>query len=191
MPRRSADNAALWVDDGIDIPGKTLRLFGGVDEDLLERTVTGLYLLGTNTDITVLLNSGGGDTKPGLVIYDLLKSHAGTVTIRVIGQAASMACIILQAGDVRQATPNSILMHHVGVVEYPAEHPENFGRFLKFSRRHDDKLDQIMLDRVNEHMRETEQQQWTMTQWRNRDTWDRWMFPDEAISIGLLDEVYP
>lgn len=191
MPRRSSDASSLWIEHGIDIPGRTVYLKGGVDSDMLDTAQTAVHLFGPTSDILVLLNSYGGNTWYGMGIYDLFKSHQGTVTIRVVGEACSMACVILQSADIRQASKHSVLMHHVGTLGVDSMHSKNFHRYVKFQGIHDDKIDQIMLDRVNEHMVETGQPQWTMAQWKNRDTWDQWMFPEQAIEIGLLDEVWP
>lgn len=191
MPRRSAENERIWLEHGIDVPGKTLYLKGGVDDDMLDVATSALHLFGQDSDVLILLNSGGGDTFAGLAIYDLLQSHTGEVTVRVVGMAASMACVILQGGDVRQATRNSVLMHHVGTKEFVSDHAKNVERMVKFSASHDERIDQIMLNRVNEHMVETGQPQLSLAQWRHRDTWDQWLFPEQAIATGLLDEMWP
>lgn len=50
-------------------------------------------------DVEVHVNSGGGDMFEGIAIYNLLASHQGRVTVKVIGLAASAASIIAMAGD--------------------------------------------------------------------------------------------
>lgn len=50
-------------------------------------------------NITVRINSPGGDVFQGLTIYNRLKQHKAKVTVYVDGIAASIASIIMLAGD--------------------------------------------------------------------------------------------
>lgn len=65
-----------------------------------------------NEDITVNINSGGGDVFSGSEIYTKLKNHKGKVTTVVTGLAASMASVIAMAGDVIKMSPTSQMMIH-------------------------------------------------------------------------------
>lgn len=58
-----------------------------------------LKAFGTQADITVNINSPGGDVFEGLAIYNLLRLHQGNVTVRILGIAASAASYIAMAGD--------------------------------------------------------------------------------------------
>lgn len=182
--------AEVFLDSGIDVPGRTIYLKGDIDDDTLDIVTSGFHLMPKNQPVTVIVNSGGGDTWAGMGIYDTIKAHGADVTVRVVGKACSMACVILQAGAIREATANSVLMHHVGEVEYASNHPRNFKELSKFSEKHDERIDVLMLARVNEKMKETKKTLWTMTKWKERDTWDRWFFPEDAIEMGLLDRIY-
>lgn len=50
-------------------------------------------------DVTVNINSAGGDMFEGLAIYNALREYDGKVTVKVMGMAASAASIIAMAGD--------------------------------------------------------------------------------------------
>lgn len=63
-------------------------------------------------NITVHINSGGGDLYAGLAIYNRLKAVKGTVTTINDGLAASAASLIFQAGNVRKMNAGSNLMAH-------------------------------------------------------------------------------
>lgn len=52
-----------------------------------------------NRDVVVNINSPGGDLFEGIAIYELLRAHPKTVTVRVMAMAASAASIIAMAGD--------------------------------------------------------------------------------------------
>ena len=63
-------------------------------------------------DITVNINSNGGDVFSGSEIYTKLKNHKGKVTTVVTGLAASMASVVAMAGDVIKMSPTSQMMIH-------------------------------------------------------------------------------
>ena len=63
-------------------------------------------------DVTVNLNSPGGDFFEGMAIYNLLREHKAKVTVRVLGVAASVASVIAMAGDEILMGDGSFLMIH-------------------------------------------------------------------------------
>ena len=63
-------------------------------------------------DITVWINSPGGDVVAGSQIYTALKEHKGQVTVKIDGIAASAASVIAMAGDFVYMSPTSLLMIH-------------------------------------------------------------------------------
>ncbi|EGP8873805.1 Clp protease ClpP, partial [Listeria monocytogenes] len=50
-------------------------------------------------DIHIKLNSPGGDVFQGVEIYNYLKNHPSTVTVEVMGNAASAATFICAGAD--------------------------------------------------------------------------------------------
>lgn len=63
-------------------------------------------------DVTVNVNSPGGDFFEGVAIYNLLRQHKAKVTIQVMGLAASAASVIAMAGDEILMGDGSFLMIH-------------------------------------------------------------------------------
>lgn len=63
-------------------------------------------------DITVNINSPGGDFFEGVAIYNMLRQHQAKVTVNVMGLAASAASIIAMAGDEIKMGEGSFLMIH-------------------------------------------------------------------------------
>lgn len=63
-------------------------------------------------DVTMNINSPGGDMFEGLAIYNLLREYEGKVTVKVLGLAASAASIIAMAGDEVQIGRGAFLMIH-------------------------------------------------------------------------------
>jgi ATP-dependent Clp protease protease subunit len=65
-----------------------------------------------NRDVTVNINSPGGDVFEGIAIYNRLREHQGKITVQVLGVAASAASIIAMAGDEIKIGASSFLMIH-------------------------------------------------------------------------------
>lgn len=63
-------------------------------------------------DVTVKINSPGGDMFEGIAIYNLLKDHPAKVTVDVMGWAASAASIIAMAGDQINMGLGTFMMVH-------------------------------------------------------------------------------
>lgn len=63
-------------------------------------------------DLTVYVNSGGGDVFAGIAIYNILSRHTGHIKGIVDGIAASIASVILMACDeIVMATGTQIMIH--------------------------------------------------------------------------------
>lgn len=76
-----------------------------------KRIAGALRSIGSN-DVTVNINSPGGDMFEGLAIYNLLAEHPGAVNVRVMGIAASAASVLAMAGDTIEMGLGSFLMIH-------------------------------------------------------------------------------
>jgi ATP-dependent Clp protease, protease subunit len=65
-------------------------------------------------DVMLYVNSRGGDVTAGLAIYDTMQSLRCPVATFCVGQAASMASLLLAAGAAgkRNALPNARIMVH-------------------------------------------------------------------------------
>lgn len=81
---------------------------GGVT---VKRIDAALRSIGKN-DVTVNINSPGGDVFEGIAIYNRLREHPGEVRVKVLGLAASAASIIAMAGDTIEIGTSSFLMIH-------------------------------------------------------------------------------
>jgi ATP-dependent Clp protease, protease subunit len=62
--------------------------------------------------VTVRINSGGGSVFGGMAIYNALKSYRGAKTVYVDGVAASIASVIMLAGDEIHIPKNAYVMIH-------------------------------------------------------------------------------
>ena len=97
--------------------GRTLFLNGTIaDESWYDDDVTPQLfkndLYNGSGDVTVWLNSPGGDCVAAAQIYNMLKEYPGNITIKIDGIAASAASLIAMAGDEVLMSPVSMMMIH-------------------------------------------------------------------------------
>ena len=74
--------------------------------------VTELAALGDVSEITLRINSPGGDVFDGVAIYNAVKNHKAKVTAHVDGIAASAASLIAMAADKIVMPQNSFMLVH-------------------------------------------------------------------------------
>lgn len=83
--------------------------FGGVTA---KQFADDLKALGSVKNISLRINSPGGDVFQGMTIYRLLVDHKAKVTVHVDGLAASIASVIAMAGDEIHVSESGFLMVH-------------------------------------------------------------------------------
>lgn len=81
------------------------------DDDVTPRLFKDELLSGSG-DITVWINSPGGDCVAAAQIYNMLMDYKGNVTVKIDGIAASAASVIAMAGTKVMVSPVSMLMIH-------------------------------------------------------------------------------
>lgn len=167
---------------------QTLSIVGSIDRNTATTNIDKLsswHVRWPGCPITVLFNSPGGSVLDGLALFDylrLLRSKEHRVTTVALGYAASMAGILLQAGDVRVMAKDSWLLIHevafsasgkLGEVEDSYE----FGKRLK------EQAADIFIERSKGLLtREELEKGW------NRKDW--WLSPTDALTRGLIDEIW-
>ena len=116
-----SDVLAKWAEHPLvaaDDADTTISMFDVIGEDgwsgggvTVNRISAALRSIGSK-DITVRINSPGGDMFEGIAIYNLLRAHPAKVTVEVLGWAASAASIIAMAGDDIRMGLGSFMMVH-------------------------------------------------------------------------------
>lgn len=96
---------------------RTLRLDGAIAEEIwwgneITPTVFKNELLSGTGNITVWINSPGGDVFAAAQIYNMLREYPGKVTVKIDGIAASAASVIAMAGDEVLMSPASYMIIH-------------------------------------------------------------------------------
>ncbi len=69
--------------------------------------------MGAVDEITVRINSGGGDVFAAVAIYTRLKEHKAKISVKIDGWCASAATIIVMPGDTIEISGGGIFMIHV------------------------------------------------------------------------------
>lgn len=97
--------------------GRVLRLKGPIDEESFwgdEVTPKAFReeLEADSGDITVWINSPGGNVFAAAEIYTMLRDYQGTVTVKIDAIAASAASVIAMAGNKVLMSPVAMLMIH-------------------------------------------------------------------------------
>jgi ATP-dependent Clp protease, protease subunit len=132
-------------------------------------------------DISLYINSPGGQVTSGLAIYDTMQYLRAPVSTICIGLAASMAAVLLSAGakGKRYALPNSRIMIHQGSGGFRGNAPDAVIQMREWEH----------LVQVNNEIlaRHTGQPVDKVKQDTDRD---HFMSPDDAKDYGIIDAVY-
>jgi ATP-dependent Clp protease protease subunit len=96
---------------------RVVFIVGGIDDQVANVVVAQLLFLESENpdkDVSLYINSPGGYVTAGLAIYDTMQFIKPDVSTICVGQAASMAAVLLAGGDKgkRYALPNSKVMIH-------------------------------------------------------------------------------
>jgi len=129
-------------------------------------------------DITVHINSTGGDVFQGQAIYTALKNYTGKVTVKIEGLAASMATIISLAADRVEMTANSLFMIHSPMSNV-------FGNKAQM-RKQINALEKVETTMLSVYKAKTSISEDEIEQMMARETW---LSAQEALELGFVDEV--
>ena len=104
-----------WIHD--DSGGRVLRLEGPIDSESFwgdEITPQSFReeLYAEESDITLWLNSPGGNVFAAAEIYTMIRDYPHRVTIKIASIAASAASVIAMAGNTVQMSPTALLFVH-------------------------------------------------------------------------------
>ncbi len=154
-----------------------------IDDDVANLLIAQLILLDAEDpgkDINMYINSPGGVVTAGLAIYDTMQYLKSPVTTICIGQAASMAALLLCAGAKgrRYSLPNSRIMIHqpLGGAQGQATDIEiQTQEILRMKKL----INQILAKHSGQPLEKIE---------KTTDR-DYYLSADEAVKFGLIDQV--
>jgi ATP-dependent Clp protease protease subunit len=155
-----------------------------VDDDVASLIIAQMLFLEAENpekDIAIYINSPGGSVSAGMAIYDTMQYIKPDVATYCVGQAASMAAVLLASGTKGKRTvlPNSrVLIHQPWLSGLQGQQSdiEIHARDMFMMR---DRLDEILAYHTGKSKEEV-----------HRDTErDRILGANEAVEYGLVDRV--
>ncbi|GJQ08501.1 hypothetical protein GpartN1_g292.t1 [Galdieria partita] len=162
---------------------RIICLNGTITDDVASLTVAQLLFLEAENPekkVYMYINSPGGSVTAGLAVYDTMQYISPPVSTICLGQACSMASLLLAAGEKgeRRSLPNSRIMIHQpsGGATGPASDISIHANEILYLRK-----------RLNElYAHHTGQDIATIETKMERD---HFMSADDALKFGILDEV--
>ena len=129
-------------------------------------------------DITVWIDSYGGDVFAAAGIYNALKNHNGKITTKIDGKAMSAASVIAMAGDKVMMSPVAIMMIH-----NPLSSVQGYASDM---RKQADVLDSVKESIVNAYQLKSGRSRNKISQMMDDETW---MDANTAMKNGFADEM--
>jgi ATP-dependent protease ClpP protease subunit len=182
--REAVEREAADLMAGDDYHG-VYRYVGGITETsvkLAMHFLTSWHRQHDGADIEIIFTSGGGDVISGMALFDFildLRHEGHRVTTSALGEAASMAGILLQAGDWRTMGAEATLMIHEATFRAEGktgEHEDTLGWIKKVQER----ILKIFASRSTLTIDEI-RAKWYRSEW--------YLDSDEALRLGLIDAI--
>lgn len=131
-----------------------------------------------NGDITVWINSPGGDCVAAAQIYNMLMDYRGSVTVKIDGIAASAASVIAMAGTRVLVSPVSMLMIHNPATMAMGDAAEMQKAIAM--------LDEVKESIINAYEIKTGMSRAKLSHLMDAETW---MDAHTAVDLGFADEI--
>lgn len=129
-------------------------------------------------DITVWINSPGGDCVAAAQIYNMMMEYPGNVTVKIDGIAASAASVIAMAGTKVLVSPVSMMMIHNPM-------PVAMGDTSEMQKAIS-MLDEVKESIINAYEIKTGMSRTKLSHLMDAETW---MDANSAIEMGFADEI--
>ena len=175
---RAYDIYSRLLKDGIIFIGS------GIDDNLANLVIAQMLFLEAedpDRDIMLYINSPGGVISAGLAIYDTMQFIKPDVQTTCIGQAASMAAILLAAGSdgKRFSLPNSRIIIHQPLMTGLGGQASDIDIHAKEILRTRERLNEILSHHTNQSLKR-------ITQDTDRDYI---MSAEQGREYGIIDDV--
>ena len=162
---------------------RTLYLNGTIaEESWYEDEVTPKLfkeeLMSGTGDITVFINSPGGDCVAAAQIYNMLMDYKGNVTVKIDGIAASAASVIAMAGTRVLMSPVSLMMIHNPLTVAIGDSEE--------MKKAIDMLGEVKESIINAYELKTGLSRAKLSHMMDSETW---MNAQKALELGFADGI--
>ena len=161
---------------------REIELVGEIDADKVNSLIRQLRHLqkeDENGEITMFVNSPGGEVSSGLALYDVMQAVSCPIRTVCLGMAASMGALLFMAGNQRDMLPHSRVMIH-DPLSYNIG-----GSALSVKARADDlmRIRDITAEVIVRHTGKSMEEVLEVT---SKDTYFE---AQEAIAFGLADRI--
>lgn len=129
-------------------------------------------------DITVWINSPGGDCISASAIYTMLLDYSGKITVKISGLAASAASVVAMAGDTVQMAPTALMMIHNPAMGVWGDH--------NAMKKAIDILDEVKESIINAYELKTGLSRVRLAHLLEEETW---MNAQKALELGFIDSM--
>ena len=129
-------------------------------------------------DITVWINSPGGDCVAAAQIYNMLTQYKGNVTVKIDGIASSAASVIAMAGNTVLMSPVSMMMIHNPATVAFGDHAE--------MQKAIDMLAEVKESIINAYVIKTGLSRSKLSHLMDAETW---MDANKAVELGFADDI--
>ena len=105
---------------------REIECVGTIDRDMtysLCQQLRYLHRADPQGEITLYINSPGGEIRSGLAIYDVMQAISCPIRTVCVGTAASMGAILFMSGDTREMLEHAQVMIHDPIVVNPRSGP--------------------------------------------------------------------
>lgn len=184
--RIKTDELDQWHEYGVYTPARLISLDGPIDKPTAVEFIKNIRLMDyvTDDDITILINTEGGDVHQGMAIIDAIRECNSRVITHAVGPCWSMGAIILQAGDIRKISTHATVMIHIGSDEYDEDHTLNLKRWIVENERIGEVADNILFQKMKEKNKKL-----TKSQFAKLLMFDTIYTAEQSIEIGLANEI--
>lgn len=135
--------------------------------------------------ITLNISSPGGEVTEGLAMVDMLEAYEGEVATLGYGLVASIASVVLLAGDRVRMTPNSFLMIHNPWTLAMGDSTE-LSATADLLAKMEDKLQNIYVSKLQKSGKQSGNLALKVKRWMDAETW---FTAQEALDAGFIDEI--
>ena len=162
---------------------RVLELYGTIaeeswfDDDITPRMFKDELNAGSG-DVTVWINSPGGDCIAASQIYTMLMDYKGNITVKIDGIAASAASVIAMAGTKVLMAPTALMMIHNPMTGAFGDH-EDMQKAIEM-------LNEVKESIINAYEIRTNLSRAKLSHLMSSETW---MNAKKAIELGFADEI--
>jgi ATP-dependent Clp protease protease subunit len=163
---------------------REIQLVGSIDKETVYSLSMQLLWLEKNNpkeEITIFINSPGGEVSSGLALYDIMQTIKSPVKTVCVGRAASFGTILLLGGEpgFRYIGRNAeVMIHSVSGMNYGDVHT------LKEKVDHTLRLNSRIIKLISEKTKLSYKQVKFYTKKQ-----DKYFSADEALKFGLVTEI--